>query len=154
MSDNTKIYSVDLGLAKWRSAVLPLQLVAMEMEECTLRCVYALGVYQDMTTYVNITISIQVINIWKTGNEWRVFLKRDPKMVSGWFCLSSLQMWCAMEEMTYSMADLEMKENDYKLKSIKLKWNKQNHAMAKKYKWNENCKTILMKPGFIFCKLN
>lgn len=55
---------------------------------------------------INITISIQVINIWKTGNEWRVFLVRHPKMVSGWLSLSSLQMWCAMEERTYSMADL------------------------------------------------
>lgn len=42
----------------------------------------------------------------KKGNEWRVFLERHPKVVSGWLSLSFLQMWCTMEERTYSMADL------------------------------------------------
>lgn len=55
---------------------------------------------------INTTVSIQVIDTWRKCQEWRVFLERHPKMVSGWFSLSFLHVWCAMEERTYSMEDL------------------------------------------------
>lgn len=67
---------------------------------------HALGVFFKKSGYdnKNITVSIQVVNIWK-----RSWMKNVPKKGIPRWCqvgLSFLQMWCAMEERTYSMADL------------------------------------------------
>lgn len=71
-----------------------------------------------------------------------------PKMASGWLSLSFLQMWCAMEERTYSMADLETKENNYELKS---KWSMQWEKVGNKLKLQNNSR---WNDVFIFCKWN
>lgn len=85
----------------------------------------------------------------KKGHEWRVFLERRPKMVSGWLRLNFLQMWCNGRKDILNgrsrnkkrlWIEIEIKQNH----ACNMQQNKSKnkillHLLQMKWKWHQTC---------------